>query len=310
MLFNGGRNDEIVNNILADDPVSLMEWGNCSDMMIGNRIERNIFFQPVADNRHIFDYRAWGLGASRTKEAMEEMKAHPAEYLRGEGDLFWMGGKPPAIAGLPWDDWIRTGAIAESRVADPLFINASAGDFHLNPDSPAHAIGFRTLPTSDRSALSRLEPASLRREAVSVRYDSAHDVERKGMWTEGDDPLALGGGTFHDRYLSDGGAAKGEKWIRFTLHPPRDGAYEIHLRWTNGADRSAHTPVDIVQGASHRRIFIDQRYRGFMWVPVATDHFHAGEPVQITVLTEGTTGFVTIEGATLIRDPSTPSLDR
>jgi hypothetical protein len=33
-----------------------------------------------------------------------------------------------------------------SVVADPLFIDAAAGDFTLMPDSPAFALGFKPIP--------------------------------------------------------------------------------------------------------------------------------------------------------------------
>jgi parallel beta-helix repeat protein len=303
LLINGGRENEVYNNIFADDLVGLVFLGNCSDVMKGNRMERNIFFQPTEARRFV-EMRAWALGVARNKEVTEDMKAHPKEYVNSNHNLLWFDGQSPVVTGVPWEAWLRSGVDSESRLADPRFIDWRTGNYRLQPDSPALAVGFRPFPLDgniDPAVLSSLDPARMGLEAVAVRYDSATGVERNGEWREGDEAVANGGGSFRDPFLSDGGTGKGEKWIRFTLNPPSDGSYRIHLRWTHGLDRSSSTPVEIVQGATRRRIKIDQRYQGFMWVPVATERFRRGEPVQISVLNQGTTGLVTIEGAALIR---------
>ena len=45
-----------------------------------------------------------------------------------------------------WEPWQIDGADQHSIIADPLFVNAASGDFHLKPDSPALKLGFKPIP--------------------------------------------------------------------------------------------------------------------------------------------------------------------
>lgn len=43
---------------------------------------------------------------------------------------------------MDWKTWIEGGQDSNSIIADPMFADADNGDFNLNPDSPAHKLGF------------------------------------------------------------------------------------------------------------------------------------------------------------------------
>ena len=45
-----------------------------------------------------------------------------------------------------WEVWKEKGFDAHSIVEDPLFLNAARGDYRLQPDSPALALGFKPIP--------------------------------------------------------------------------------------------------------------------------------------------------------------------
>jgi hypothetical protein len=56
---------------------------------------------------------------------------------------FDASGAPVTFEGMTFAQWQAMGKDTGSIVADPKFIDAEHGDFHLRPDSPAAQIGFR-----------------------------------------------------------------------------------------------------------------------------------------------------------------------
>lgn len=64
--------------------------------------------------------------------------------VRMERNLYWDVRKDPIdFAGGDLAAWQKQGFDRGSRVADPLFVNAKAGDYRLKPESPALAMGFQ-----------------------------------------------------------------------------------------------------------------------------------------------------------------------
>ncbi len=71
-------------------------------------------------------------------------------------NLYWHAQeREMKFLGFTWDEWREKEGIediwytprmdAHSRIADPLFVDAAARDFRLQPDSPALAMGFRPI---------------------------------------------------------------------------------------------------------------------------------------------------------------------
>jgi hypothetical protein len=60
-------------------------------------------------------------------------------------NLYWNASGPVDFNGLTLDQWQKLpgGKGEGSIVADPMFVDPAAGDFHLKPGSPAPKIGFK-----------------------------------------------------------------------------------------------------------------------------------------------------------------------
>lgn len=74
----------------------------------------------------------------------------PQEHIsQGDYNLLWdrRGGRP--TLGKPsWEEWLGLGLDAHSIFADPLFVNAEADNYMLQPQSPAFSLGFKPLDLS------------------------------------------------------------------------------------------------------------------------------------------------------------------
>ncbi len=59
-------------------------------------------------------------------------------------NVYWHAdGPPPVFAGKTWSEWQALGNDVRSVIADPLFHDASHGDWTLSSDSPALKLGFQ-----------------------------------------------------------------------------------------------------------------------------------------------------------------------
>jgi hypothetical protein len=65
-------------------------------------------------------------------------------------NLYFHAGGAGRLRFFTWDldAWRAMGLDANSMVADPLFVDPEAGDFSLNPESPALKLGFKPIDTS------------------------------------------------------------------------------------------------------------------------------------------------------------------
>ena len=63
------------------------------------------------------------------------------DKFRIDNNLYWNPSRPVQFP----DQWKERGFDAHSLVADPLFVNPEKGDFTLQPDSPAHTLGFKPI---------------------------------------------------------------------------------------------------------------------------------------------------------------------
>jgi hypothetical protein len=79
-------------------------------------------------------------------------------------NLYWnFGGNPVMFHERTFEAWQATGQDTHSIVADPLFVNAAAGDYHLKPGSPAERVGFKPFDYTRAGRITKTQPADVPR---------------------------------------------------------------------------------------------------------------------------------------------------
>ena len=154
---NSGMNRTVVSNIVIGTVLGgvSMPVGDPKD----NLFENNILINGSA---HGADLRIGGNAATgnrfvrnivystQTEAAMLNVTPHKKQAL-AECDYnlyFAAGGRALRILGMPdgsLQRWRELGFDVHSEIADPMFINPTAGDFRLKPTSPAFKLGFRPI---------------------------------------------------------------------------------------------------------------------------------------------------------------------
>jgi len=104
--------------------------------MTGAVIQRNILYHPGAGGAVFFDQ-------GRTPRQPAAW-AHEADTDR---NLYYCAGDP-TLAKATIKAGRRAGIDANSRAADPLFVDAAKGDFRFKPGSPAFELGILPIDTS------------------------------------------------------------------------------------------------------------------------------------------------------------------
>jgi hypothetical protein len=70
------------------------------------------------------------------------------EYHFGDNLYYRTDGQPIHFGEWTLAEWRARGQDRDSLIADPLFVDPSAGDFSLQPRSPAIKIGFKPIDLS------------------------------------------------------------------------------------------------------------------------------------------------------------------
>jgi len=136
MYHNGGHEHVIRNNVFALSAEQAL-WPYWESRP--NTFERNIIY--------------WTQGTLFIPFADDSLHARlqAAEPLGiRDHNLYWNPNDPqPRFLGLPFADWQALGLDENSLVADPQFVDAAAGDFHVAATSPALQLGFEQIDVRD-----------------------------------------------------------------------------------------------------------------------------------------------------------------
>ncbi|MEZ0387053.1 MAG: right-handed parallel beta-helix repeat-containing protein, partial [Verrucomicrobium sp.] len=158
--------------------------------------------------------------------------------VRMEQNLYWNASKRLIdFGGEDFVAWQKQGYDRGSKIADPLFVDVAKGDFHLKPESPALAMGFKPFDYSQagvtgdaawKQLAASLKPLELEREELPV-FTLGDDFEGtpvgKTMWNGrvSSDPK---GGTI---LASDEQAKSGKRSLKFQDAPGLPQRYQPHL---------------------------------------------------------------------------------
>jgi len=149
--FHGGKHNVVENNIVADCWLAFhgCDWpplwpGNehIKGMFRANRFVRNIFSSTRPDALMCW-LHGW---TDLTMERCDENVFHAPATAQEE--FVWIE-RPEGRALVSRAEWQAMGFDEHSAFADPLFIDAAGGDYRLRHDSPALALGFRPIDTSE-----------------------------------------------------------------------------------------------------------------------------------------------------------------
>ena len=129
-----GRND-IVNNIIVDLLPDARHRGYLAfpyDPVKDSLVQRNVIATRWPEQRVCFEGRAM-------RQGQEDPRLR---HTRADGNLYWCG-KNAAWGARHLEAQRPHGIEANSRAADPLFVDPAGGDFRFRPGSPAPAMGIR-----------------------------------------------------------------------------------------------------------------------------------------------------------------------
>jgi len=149
-------------------------------------------------------------------------------------------------------EWQAAGQDTHSVVADPLFVDATAGDFRLRPGSPALALGFQPIDTSQCGLT---EPPSLVALADAIRTPPLRLAERpkpkpllidegfedSAPGTTAENAVTWGEAGEARVRVTDQAAAEGRHALRFTDGPGLDYPFNPHIWYTPNIEKGLVT---------------------------------------------------------------------
>jgi parallel beta-helix repeat protein len=132
IMFQGGKDNRVENNIFVDSAQSQVYVSNHADNSRGLTFQRNV----VA-------YANPGAVLFATGRLDQDV-------IRIDRNLYFpAGGQEPMVRGCAtFADWQKRGFDQHSVLADPRFVDPARDNYALRPESPAFQLGFEPIDTS------------------------------------------------------------------------------------------------------------------------------------------------------------------
>jgi len=142
LMLQGGKANQVFNNIFAAATTSQIQIANFADNTRGSSFHHNIVYCPDAKAR------LFALG-----------KLTP-EVLTADHNLYWQVGVDLNQPDSALAAWRKLGYDAHGLAADPLFVDPAHDDYRLRPESPALKLGFEALDLSQVGPRTKTQPVA------------------------------------------------------------------------------------------------------------------------------------------------------
>lgn len=163
------------------------------------------------------------------------------ENFKFDNNLYWRtDGKAVDFMGQSLEAWQKRGQDVHSLIADPLFVDAEGGDYHLKSGSPAEKIGFKPFDytKAGRKTVSHRIEKSVRPDSPFLRMDAAQKPPVQPV-RDDFEKVASGGNAMNAMTYGETDAARirvtaetaasGKQSLKFTDAPGLDQTYNPHI---------------------------------------------------------------------------------
>jgi hypothetical protein len=159
-------------------------------------------------------------------------------------------------------------------------------------DVPIPELRAKLLAEKQVLELASLANLTLAESLPGIVVDD-EDATYTGDWTASSygDPID---GTSHN----DANAGKGKKTAHFEAMLPRTGTYEVRLAYSAAPNRAAKVPVTVEHAKGKDTVSVNEQTPPPLdkhFVSLGRFEFTATTPAVVTVSSEGTTGFVSVD---------------
>jgi len=125
------------------------------------------------------------------------------------------------------------------------------------------------------------------------------DADYTGHWTSSSYGSPLQGTASHD-----GNVEKGGKSAVFEVPIPETGRYEVRFAYAHAPNRAAETPVTVKHADGEASVIVNEQREpehDGLFTTLGEWKFEKGEPAVITIRTDGTEEYVSVDGVQLLK---------
>ena len=244
-----GANNRVVNNVLADlDGKGRIGWGMYFTARAGHADEGNLATGNIVYGSSPKMAKATRNGKGPSDEGSFAFVAIDKNLYgptQGSSPTFSVSHNDTHDGVLEFANWRNFGFDTNSVMADPLFIDAAAHDYRLQPESPARKLGIQSIDTADaglygdanwtdlpkRIRLRELDAESAFTPAAILTLAEDYEGKRVGFVPDHVQKADRAKGATID--VTDTTAADGKKCLRFADAPGLEEPYHPNRVWRN-----------------------------------------------------------------------------